>query len=91
MHVRNIGMFFLQNERFLIKSCCRGTYPNKIFRRFSGLFWPIFDLFLEVNILLSILTSKNKSKSGSKEPKNRLKLFIRIGSGKNPELYLTPT
>jgi len=68
-----------------------GTYPNKIFRRFSGLFWPIFDLFLEVNILLSILTSKNKSKSGSKEPKNRLKLFIRIGSGKNPELYLTPT
>ena len=56
------------------------TYPNKIFRRFSGLFWPIFDPILGGNIDKSILPPKNGSKIGSKEPENRLKLFIGIGS-----------
>ena len=58
----------------------RRTYPNKIFRRFFGLFWPIFDSNLGVNIGISILTPKFESKIGSKEPENRQKLFIRIGS-----------
>ena len=57
-----------------------GTYSDKIFRRFLGLFWPIFDSNFGVNINFRILTPKFESKIGSKEPKNRLKLFIEIGS-----------
>jgi len=56
------------------------TYPNKIFRRFLGLFWSIFGPICLDNILMSILPKQIGPKSGSKEPKNRLKLFIRIGS-----------
>src|SRR5271154_2067363 len=51
------------------------TYPNKIFRRFSGLFWPIFDSFIGGHIRSLILPPKKESKIGSKEPENRLKLF----------------
>src|SRR3989338_873445 len=56
------------------------TYPNKIFRRVFGLFWLLFDFKFGGQYTLSILPPKFKSKIGSKEPKNRLKLFIRIGS-----------
>jgi len=58
-----------------------GTYPAKIFRRFLGLFWPIFDFFCGDSIRSLIQSPQKKSKIGSKEPKNRLKLFIGIGSG----------
>ena len=46
------------------------------FRRFSRLFWPIFDLNLGGSILLSILPPKFKSKIDSKEPEKRLKLRL---------------
>ncbi len=52
------------------------TYPSKIFRRFSGLFWPLFNPNSGGYINIRILPPK----FGSKEPKNRLKLFTGISS-----------
>jgi len=48
----------------------------KSFSRFFGSFEPLFDLFLEVNIDNSILTSKNKSKIGQNNPENRRKILL---------------
>ncbi|MDE3046450.1 MAG: hypothetical protein KGJ02_07390, partial [Verrucomicrobiota bacterium] len=54
------------------------------FRRFFGLFWPIFDSKMGGHIDTGILPPIFESKIGSKEPENRLKLFIRIGSCTEP-------
>jgi hypothetical protein len=43
-------------------------------RRFSGLFWPIFDFFAGVIYEVSILPPQKESKIGSKEPENRQNL-----------------
>ena len=56
------------------------TYPNKIFRRVFGLFWPIFNSFCGGYINSSILPPQKELKIGAKELKNRQKLFIRVGS-----------
>jgi len=58
--------FYFTQEPILIKS----------FSRFFGSFEPLFDLFLEVNIDNSILTSKNKSKIGQNNPENRRKILL---------------
>jgi UDP-glucose 4-epimerase len=58
----------------------RRTYPNKIFCRVFGLFWKVFGFKFGDHILLSIWLPNLKPKIGPKEPKNRLKNFIRIGS-----------
>src|SRR5579872_5851942 len=61
------------------------TYPSKIFRRFFGLFWPLFDFKLWGLYTCRYCPQRFESKIGSKEPKNRLKLFTRIGSyARNP-------
>jgi len=52
----------------------------KRFRRFSGLFWPILSSFVRGHIREWILPLTKELKIGSKEPENRQKLFIRIGS-----------
>lgn len=62
------------------KKCPPRTYPSNNFRRFSELFWPPFDFFFGGNIRHLILPPKKKSKSGSKESENRLKLITGIGS-----------
>jgi len=56
------------------------TYLSKIFRRFSGLFWPIFDPNSGGNTRMFDITPEFIPKIGSKEPENRLKLFAEIGS-----------
>jgi ADP-L-glycero-D-manno-heptose 6-epimerase len=56
------------------------TYLSKIFRRFSGLFWPIFDCFRRGNINFVYDPCENNRKVGSKESENRLKLFTETGS-----------
>jgi hypothetical protein len=48
------------------------------FRRFSGLFWPGFDPKTDSNIDKSILLPVCGSKRGSKEPKKRLKLILKM-------------
>jgi len=57
------------------------TYTNKIFRRVFGLFWPLFDFkFGGLYTGVDIAPQRFESKIGSKEPKNRLKLFTGISS-----------
>src|SRR5579862_3149457 len=56
------------------------TYLDKIFRRFSELFWSIFDFFSGGHIRKLILFPEKKLKIDLKKPENRLKLFIEIGS-----------
>jgi hypothetical protein len=66
------------------------TYLNKIFRRVFGLFWPLFDSRLGGQYRSSIYAPQAlKSKIGSKEPKNRLKLFIEIGSSRHTVLNMS--
>ena len=45
-------------------------------RRFSGLFWPLFDSFFGGIYFFTILPPKKESKIGSKEPENRRKLGL---------------
>ena len=49
-------------------------------RRFSGLFWPLFDSNLGVIYEMLILPPKFESKIGSKEPENRQKLKSQTAS-----------
>jgi hypothetical protein len=44
-------------------------------RRFSGLFWPIFDCFRGGNINFVYDPRENNRKVGSKEPENRQNLI----------------
>jgi hypothetical protein len=64
-----------QNESF---DCILETISEFRLRRFSGLFWPIFETIFERFIRKLINPSKIVSKIGSKKPKNRHKL--------NPEI-----
>ena len=50
-----------------------GSVPQRLLRRFSGLFWPLFDLNLGGNIPCRYCPPNLKSKIGSKEPENRQK------------------
>ncbi len=55
----------------------RGVLTFRL-RRFWGLFWPIFDSFCGDCIRMLILSPQKESKIGSKEPKNRQKLNVRL-------------
>jgi lipoprotein-releasing system ATP-binding protein len=57
-----------------------GTSPTNILRRFSRVFWPIFEFFSGGHIRKLLLPPEKKSKIGSKELENQLKLINGIGS-----------
>ena len=81
--LRNIHEYSLVENR---KNHLR-TYPAKIFRR---IFWIILAAFRFKSgglYTLAILPSTFELKIGSKEPKNRLKLFSGIGSQISSQLF----
>ena len=67
----------LEIELFLskFKTALEGVAKLRL-RRFSGVFWPVFDPNFRGNIRMLILSLKFGSKTGSKEPENRQKLNI---------------
>ncbi len=64
-----------------MKLCDRDLRPlSKLrIRRFSGLFWPIFDSFCGGSIRNLIQSPQKESKIGSKEPENRQNLSFERG------------
>jgi hypothetical protein len=51
------------------------TYPNKIFRRISGLFWPIFVFILGGSYTGADITPQNKNKNRLKRTRNSTETF----------------
>lgn len=82
-----LKLFRTTSQNLEIPSVVRLSAKLRL-RRFSGLFWPIFDSKFRGNIRNLILPLSFESKIGSKEPKNRQKLNSQTVSKEANVLFL---